>query len=202
MTGSDAVSAEQRETRGNIIDAMTTDKQSSTPSSSGPADAERRRALEVLEGLRSYLVSESAMQRRSERSMNLTVNDIAALRYLLRARERGIAVGPKELGDYLGIQSSSITVLLDRLEKAGHIRREPSPFDRRALIIVPALPVDEIHRAILGDVREELVDVASTLDDHEARVIIGFLDRLRDAIDSIDDVAASRDPRDQKRSGR
>ena len=174
---------------------MTTDK-SSTPSASGQADAERRHALEVLEGLRSYLVSESAMQRRSEKSMNLTVNDISALRYLLRARERGIAVGPKELGDYLGIQSSSVTVLLDRLEKVGHIRREPSPFDRRALIIVPTVPTDQLQRAILGDVREELVDVAATLDDEEARVVIGFLDRLRDTIDTIDDVAHSR------RSGR
>ncbi|MEY9954068.1 MarR family winged helix-turn-helix transcriptional regulator [Leifsonia sp. EB34] len=168
---------------------MTTEK-GSTPAASGRADAERRRALDVLEGLRSYLVAESEMQRRSEKSMNLTVNDISALRYLLRARERGIAVGPKELGDYLGIQSSSITVLLDRLEKAGHIRREPSPFDRRALIIVPAVPTDELHRAILGDVREELVDIAATLDDDQARTIIGFLDRLRDATDAIDDARA------------
>jgi DNA-binding MarR family transcriptional regulator len=113
---------------------MATGRPDSTPSASGRPGADRQRALEVLEGLRSYLVAESAMQRRSEKSMNLTVNDISALRYLLRARERGIAVGPKELGDYLGIQSSSITVLLDRLERAGHIRREPSPFDRRALI--------------------------------------------------------------------
>lgn len=178
---------------------MTTDNQGSTPSASGSTDAERRRALEVLEGLRSYLVAESAMQRRSEKSMNLTVNDISALRYLLRARERGIAVGPKELGDYLGIQSSSVTVLLDRLERAGHIRREPSPFDRRALIIVPAVPVDEIHRAILGDVREELVEVAATLDDDEARAVIHFLDRLRDTIDTIDDLSAGRD---SKRAGR
>ncbi|MEY9852112.1 DNA-binding MarR family transcriptional regulator [Leifsonia sp. EB41] len=177
---------------------MATGRPDSTPSASGRPGADRQRALEVLEGLRSYLVAESAMQRRSEKSMNLTVNDISALRYLLRARERGIAVGPKELGDYLGIQSSSITVLLDRLERAGHIRREPSPFDRRALIIVPAVPVDEIHRAILGDVREELVDVAATLDDDESRTVIRFLDRLRDAIDGIDDVTAQ----GRKRPGR
>lgn len=165
---------------------MTTDEQGSTPHYWHDSEADRERAVAVLEAIRAYGAAETALQRRSEHAMRLSENDISALRYLLRASERGVSVGPRELGEYLGVQSSSITVLLDRLEKAGHVRRIPSPFDRRALIIVPTIPTDETQRAILGDVREELVEVATTLSEDEANTVVDFLDRLRDAVDRID----------------
>lgn len=172
---------------------MTTDKQSSTPHYWYGSEADRERAIGVLEAIRTYGAAETALQRRSEHAMRMSENDISALRYLLRANERGVSVGPRELGEYLGVQSSSITVLLDRLEKAGHVRRVPSPFDRRALIIVPTVPTDESQKAILGDVREELVEVASTLSEDEADTVVEFMDRLRDAVDHIDNPASAAD---------
>ncbi|GAA0430537.1 MarR family winged helix-turn-helix transcriptional regulator [Leifsonia naganoensis] len=165
---------------------MTTGERSSTPHHGYDSEADRERAVAVLEAIRAYSAAETALQRRSEHAMRLSENDISALRYLLRARERGVSVGPRELGEYLGVQSSSITVLLDRLEKAGHVRRIPSPFDRRALIIEPTIPTDDAQKAILGDVREELVEVAASLSDAEADTVVAFIDRLRDAVDRID----------------
>ncbi|MCI0158910.1 MarR family transcriptional regulator [Leifsonia shinshuensis] len=171
---------------------MTTDDKRPAPHYWYSAETDRERAIDVLEHVRAYGAADSAMQRRSEKTMRMNENDISALRYLLRAHERGVTVGPRELAEYLGIQSSSITVLLDRLEKTGHIRREPSPFDRRALIIIPTVPTDEIHRAILGDVREELVEVASDLSPEDAATVVEFMDRLRDAVDRIDNPTSSK----------
>ncbi|MGH1525523.1 MarR family winged helix-turn-helix transcriptional regulator [Leifsonia sp. L25] len=170
---------------------MTTDSTRPAPHYWYSAETDRERAIEVLEHLRAYGEADSAMQRRSEKAMRMNENDISALRYLLRASEHGTTVGPRELAEYLGIQSSSITVLLDRLEKAGHIRRVPSPFDRRALIIEPTVPTDRLQRTILGDVREELVEVASNLTPEDAETIVDFMDRLRDAVDRIDTPAAA-----------
>lgn len=179
---------------------MTTDDTRPAPHYWYSAETDRERAIDVLEHIRAYGAADSAMQRRSEKTMRMNENDISALRYLLRASERGMTVGPRELADYLGIQSSSITVLLDRLEKAGHIRREPSPFDRRALIIVPTVPTDELHKAILGDVREELVEVASKLTPEDADTVVEFMDRLRDAVDRIDNAAADHEQRNARSS--
>jgi len=170
---------------------MTTDDKRPAPHYWYSAETDRERAIDVLEHIRAYGAADSAMQRRSEKTMRMNENDISALRYLLRAHERGLTVGPRELAEYLGIQSSSITVLLDRLEKAGHIRREPSPFDRRALIIIPVVPTSELHKAILGDVCEELVEVASSLTPEDAETVVEFMDRLRDAVDHIDNPATS-----------
>lgn len=150
-------------------------------------DGENRSpVVDVLEAMRAYGAAESAMRRRSEGVLRMSENDVSAMRYLLRAQEAGRAVGPKELAEYLGIQSSSVTALLDRLERAGHIRREASPFDRRALIVVPAVPADQLQREILADVREELVEVAASLDASDAAVVIDFLRRMREAVDHID----------------
>ncbi len=42
---------------------------------------------------------------------------------------------PGRLAQGCGLSSGGITVALDRLEKAGYIRREPNPADRRSLLI-------------------------------------------------------------------
>ncbi|WP_374008664.1 MarR family winged helix-turn-helix transcriptional regulator [Leifsonia sp. LS-T14] len=141
---------------------------------------------EVVEALRAFSVAEAALRRRSKGARRRSENDIAAMRYLLRAHEAGRSVRPKELGEYLGIQSSSVTALLDRLEKAGRIRRESSPVDRRALVVVPTIPEDERQRATIGDVRPELAEVAASLGPEQARIVLGFLRRMRDTADAID----------------
>jgi DNA-binding MarR family transcriptional regulator len=146
----------------------------------------RSRGLEVLEAMRAYGTAHSALRRRSERALRMSENDVTALRHLLLAQEAGRAVGPKELAERLGIQSSSVTALLDRLERAGHIRREASPSDRRALIVVPTVPENELQRAIHCDMREELMEVAASLAADDARLVVDILRRMREAVDLID----------------
>jgi DNA-binding MarR family transcriptional regulator len=47
---------------------------------------------------------------------------------------------PGKLGTWTGLSSGGVTVALDRLEKAGYVRRKPNPADRRSLLItlIPA----------------------------------------------------------------
>ncbi|GAA2239530.1 MarR family transcriptional regulator [Herbiconiux moechotypicola] len=146
----------------------------------------RDRGVAVLEALRGYRAAELAMRRRTQESMGMGENDLIAMRYLLKSHEQGKTVGPKELAQYLGITSASITVLLDRLEKAGHLHRQPSPFDRRALIIVPVVPTDELEAATLGDIRPEIIEVVEQLDADDARIIVDFLAEMSEAVDQID----------------
>src|SRR5690242_18054602 len=44
-------------------------------------------------------------------------------------------VTPGTLAERMGLTTGGVTVLLDRLEKAGFVRREPNPNDRRSVII-------------------------------------------------------------------
>ena len=143
-------------------------------------------AVAVLNALRDYRASEAAMRRRTRSSMGMGETDLLALRYLLQAEAAGKTVGPKELGARLGVTSASTTTLVDRLVKSGHVRREPHPTDRRALILRPTPGSDQEVRHTLGLMHQRMMDAASSLSADEARVVVDFLHRMRDAVDAID----------------
>jgi DNA-binding MarR family transcriptional regulator len=154
-------------------------------------DAQRERSVAVLEAMRTYRAAETAMRSRTQRSTGLGENDLLALRYLLIAMQESRTIGPKELAAYLGISSASTTVLIDRLERAGQVRREHSPFDRRALILVPTAKTDAEIQAALGDVPARMIEVANRLDATDAKVVIEFLQNMRAAVDEIDAPGAA-----------
>jgi DNA-binding MarR family transcriptional regulator len=155
-----------------------------------PKDTTRQRgAVKVLEALRDYRASEAAMRRRTRSSMGMGETDLLALRFLLQAEAAGKPIGPKELGAKLGISSASMTTLIDRLVKSGHIRREPHPTDRRALILRPTAHTDGEVRSTLAGMHSRMIEVAESLSDAEAEVVSSFLQRMRDAVDRIDPSA-------------
>lgn len=143
-------------------------------------------AVGVLNALRDYRASEAAMRRRTRTAMGMGETDLLALRYLLQAEAAGKSVGPKELGARLGVTSASTTTLVDRLVKSGHVRREPHPTDRRALILRPTQGSDEEVRHTLGLMHRRMMDVATSLSAGDARIIVDFLHRMGDAVDGID----------------
>ena len=50
--------------------------------------------------------------------------DIVALQIVFESEKDGLAVSPRSLSERLGITSAATTMLIDRLEASGHIRRE------------------------------------------------------------------------------
>ena len=158
-----------------------------TPSTSsgywyGDDDASRA-AVEVLEALRAYRAAENGMRRRARSEMGIGETDLLALRHLLEAARAGRTVSPRDLAARLGISSASTTTLLDRLTKSGHVRREPHPTDRRALIVTATEGADREVRATLTAVHERMIAAARTLTPEQAEVVVGFLHRMRDAVD-------------------
>jgi DNA-binding MarR family transcriptional regulator len=148
-------------------------------------DAPRFQAERVLHALNLYRAAEAAMRRRVRETVGMGESDVLALRFLLRSQIENNTVAPKDISAYLGISSASTTAMLDRLEKAGRLRRETSPTDRRALVIVPTVSKDDDIRTTLGDVRAEMLDVAMGLDPAASETIIAFLEALQSAVDSI-----------------
>ncbi len=136
----------------------------------------------VLQALREYRNVEVARRRSTRDSMGMGETDLLALRYLLRAQAAGERVGPKDLSRVLGITTASTTSLLDRLVGSGHVRREPHPTDRRALVIVPTVASDSEVRATLGDMHRRMMAVAEELSAAEARVVVNFLRRMSEAV--------------------
>ena len=67
--------------------------------------------------------------------VGLSSSDLECLDYIVMAGAEAITAG--ELAAATGFTSGAITGLVDRLEKAGFVRREPDRADRRKVRVVP-----------------------------------------------------------------
>ena len=157
------------------------------PQSSGYwyASDRTRRGVAVLTALRDYRAAEAAMRRRTRSAMRMGETDLLAIRFLLKAQAADRIVSPKDLAAHLSISTASTTVLIDRLARSGHVERRPHPTDRRALVIAPTINSDDEVRATLGDMHRRMIEVAESLSVEQAATVLGFLDRMREAVDSV-----------------
>jgi DNA-binding MarR family transcriptional regulator len=160
---------------------MNTDRGSGSPNPDGP-DVHLDGPAEVLKALRDYRAAEAATRRSTRDSIGVGETDLDALRYVLRSHAAGERVGPKDLSRVLQITTASTTSLIDRLVSSGHVRREPHPTDRRSLVVVPTAAADSEVSAALGALQSKMTAVAQELTAAEARVVVGFLQRMSAAV--------------------
>ncbi len=59
----------------------------------------------------------------------------------------GITIG--ELGDRVSLNSSTLTGIIDRMEKSGHVERKPNPDDRRSALIFLTKKAKKLGPSIL-----------------------------------------------------
>lgn len=143
-------------------------------------------AARVIESLRDYRAAERAMRLRTRASMKMGETDLRALRFLLRSASEGRAVTPSDLRVHLGMKSSSITIMLDRLTASGHVRREPHPTDRRSLVITATPGADDEVRHTLAEMHDRMMATAAALDADQAEVVTAFLTRLTATVDRLE----------------
>jgi DNA-binding MarR family transcriptional regulator len=86
---------------------------------------------------------------------------------------------PGRLAVWTGLSSGGVTVALDRLEKAGCIRRQPNPGDRRSLLVtlVPARlrKLASLYRGVERETRSRL----ATLPQGDLEAVIRFFEALQ-----------------------
>lgn len=120
---------------------------------SGAAPWSRPHPLSLA--LRDLIRAGGEVDPRLARRLDLNPTDYAAMNHLSNGAEQ---LGPVELGTRLGISSGSATGLVDRLEAAGHVRRQPHPTDRRRLVVRPTdsamLNILEVLRPMIDDLDE------------------------------------------------
>ena len=117
--------------------------------------------------------------------LGLGETDLAAMDQLVSSTT---PLGPVELGYRLGIRSASSTVLVDRLEAAGHLRREPHPSDRRRVVLRASESARAEVRATLTPLLVAISDITARLDTTQATVVLSF---LRDVTAAMAEFARS-----------
>jgi DNA-binding MarR family transcriptional regulator len=85
---------------------------------------------------------------------------------------------PSRLAAGTGLSSGGVTVALDRLEKAGYIRRKPNPADRRSLLVT-IVPASLVKLAALYEgVESETRRLLATLSQSDLEAVIRFFETM------------------------
>src|SRR5271155_3817694 len=94
---------------------------------------ERRTALYagLNRAVRLFIAGSSMYSQRVAEKLGLHPTDLQFLNVL----ELLGPLTPKLLGQYSGLTSGGVTVVLDRLEKGGYIRRQANPKDGRSILV-------------------------------------------------------------------
>lgn len=140
-------------------------------------------AVDVLNLLRRYRAAETAMRARTRSSMHMNETDLLALRHLLRSQQRGELVRQRDLSQLLDISSASVTALVDRLERSGHVERHAHPSDRRSVVVVATAETDREVRDTLGAMHQRMIAVVDGMTSEQLRAVAQFLAGMVDAVE-------------------
>ncbi|WP_229054572.1 MarR family winged helix-turn-helix transcriptional regulator [Aeromicrobium sp. Leaf350] len=142
----------------------------------GPPGAPDAR-LEVVRRLQSLTTATLHFTDRAAASRGLHRSDLQALQALVAARESGAdAVTPGELSQALTLSPSATTTLIDRLERAGHVRRDHDQHDRRRVGLTMTKHAGTEARAMFGPMAMAMVEALSDFDDDQVATILAFLE--------------------------
>jgi DNA-binding MarR family transcriptional regulator len=129
------------------------------------------RAMRQLTG-QSILLSQSVAALAGLNSTDLECLDVIAARGNATAGDLAAATG---------LSTGAITTVIDRLEAAGHVRREPDPDDRRKVRLRVLPEAAARIGALYAPLRAEMLALWSQYADAELALVTDFMDRSHEA---------------------
>ncbi|MEU6554767.1 helix-turn-helix domain-containing protein [Streptomyces sp. NPDC046915] len=137
--------------------------------------------LEIVHLLRAVAVELGLHSARFANRNGMHPTDVRALIALMDARRAGEEMTAGRLGAALGLNSAGTTALLDRLERAGHVRRVRGERDRRKVAVEVDERAVELGWAFFGPLIERSVELLRGYDERQLAAIRDFLGGVREA---------------------
>ncbi|WP_434744045.1 MarR family winged helix-turn-helix transcriptional regulator [Micromonospora sp. SH-82] len=101
-----------------------------------PRDTRRGHLVaEIAADLRRYSVDAQHIGHAFANLHGLNATDLQALIAVMDAELAGDPITPGRLGEHLNLSSGSVTALVDRLERGGHVHRDRDTVDRRKILL-------------------------------------------------------------------
>ncbi|MER6784746.1 MarR family winged helix-turn-helix transcriptional regulator [Streptomyces sp. NPDC000658] len=142
--------------------------------------------LETVHLLRAVTVELGLHSARFAQRHGMHPTDVRALIVLMDARRAAEEVTAGRLGAALGLNSAGTTALVDRLERAGHVRRVRGAADRRKVVVEVDERAVALGQAFFGPLIGRVVDLLDGYDEPERAAIRGFLEGVRRAAAEAD----------------
>ncbi|WBO66736.1 MarR family winged helix-turn-helix transcriptional regulator [Streptomyces camelliae] len=137
--------------------------------------------MEIVHLLRAVAVELGLHSARFAQRNGMHPTDVRALIALMDARRAGEELSAGRLGAVLGLNSAGTTALLDRLERAGHVRRVRGARDRRKVVVEVTERAVALGQASFGPLVERSVERLRGYDEDQRAAIRTFLEGVRKA---------------------
>ncbi|MDT0472510.1 helix-turn-helix domain-containing protein [Streptomyces griseoviridis] len=109
----------------------------------------------------------------------LHATDVQALAAILDADE---PMTPGRLREHLGLTSGAVTACVDRLERAGHIRRVRESADRRVVHLHYAADAKALARAYFRPLAQAAQGARARFTEDELAVVVRFLQAMNEEL--------------------
>ena len=137
--------------------------------------SERALPARVSDSLRALSTDIDWLDQAAADRYGLNRTDMRALDIVGRAGP----LAPTALAQLLGFTTGGVTTVLDRLERAGYIRRQADAADRRRLVVEATAATAARDREVFGNLIRQTGELLATYTDDQLAVIDDFLTRAR-----------------------
>jgi DNA-binding MarR family transcriptional regulator len=137
---------------------------------------------EIVNLLRTYSVEAQHVGHAFAQRHGLHPTDLQALIAVMHAEGRGAPLTPGRLGEAIGLSSGATTAAIDRLERAGHLRRTRESTDRRVVHLRYGEPGMALAMEFFGPLGKRTDDVMAGFSDEDLALVRRFLQGMNDAL--------------------
>ena len=146
-------------------------------------DTERDRLREeIVDLLRTYSLAAQHVGHAFAQRHGLHPTDLQALIAVMHAEGAGEPLTPGRLGERIGLSSGATTAAIDRLERAGHLRRTRESADRRVVHLRYGRPGMALAMEFFGPLGQRTDAVMAGFTDDDLATVRRFLAGMTDAI--------------------
>ena len=85
---------------------------------------------------------------------------------------------PGELARFTGLTTGGVTVMLDRLEKGGYLKREPNPRARRSVLVHLNPTKVKKMQAFYGEINQRMAALLDETPERELRSVVNLLSKM------------------------
>jgi DNA-binding MarR family transcriptional regulator len=136
----------------------------------------------ITDHLRRYGTEASRVVDTFAKTHAMHPTDLQALVLILNAERQGAPATPGQLRQMLDLTSGAVTGAVDRLVRAGHVRREADPEDRRQVRLYHASEGRQLGQEFFGPLGQRVEATMSGYDEQQLQLIEHFLEAVAEAM--------------------
>ena len=137
---------------------------------------ENRQALHeaIVHEIRRFIAGAILHNQKVADEVGLHLTDLQCINVL----ELAGPTTPGDLARSTGLTTGGVTVMLDRLEKAGYLKRAPNPQDRRSLLVrINPKKLEKMH-SYYGEINRQMSAFLEATPEPELRTVVDFFTRM------------------------